>query len=555
MKNIKHFLKILFDGSLPYILYKLPEYMQNLKDFKRADFANIEAYYQKNKKQGIPERNVLVEGFMHLITENYYMALNLIFGHAYATNTIALITDWSRFDLKYLFKKYNILKTVCIFSWKNIYYRAKAIISYVKNLKNLSWSEDYGWHIFVDSIDIGDLIYDDFLRVVNLPTYRILDIKFRLFIISGLFRYFRYKDILTKYNITDIFITHPVYRIGILIRVAASLNRNITIWQRSGCECITISKAVATSGYIRKIRIYEPELMETIIGKYGKENLLNEYIIKMNERMNPVGDRNIDTTFVYKNNEINTVQGFINQYQKHRDGKNIFVFSHCFVDAVRLYETLYCDYYTWLYETLVFLAEKSHIHNIYVKPHPSEKMYKCSITVKSVVDEINRLYNADFIYLDKKIHNKVVFDLADTVLTAVGTIALEATPFGIPVLAGGKADYAKAKFVIQPETIKEYKAFLNTVEDLPEPSPEAIERAKLCFVLSEKYFGAPASFLAPFDWGLFMEDKRYNFQKLYTEFNEYYKTEVPLDNEPLYKMFLYMIEHDYHDTINFCIEN
>jgi hypothetical protein len=425
--------------------------------------------------------------------------------------------------------------------------------AFIRNIKKLTYKEDHGWCIVVDQINIGDIIYDEYLRYTNMPMCYNLNLKYSLFIINGLSQYYRFKSIIKRYKITDIIADDIVYiKSAGLIRAAASLNNSINVYHNMGTDNpYSISVRSVSKGHIREGMVYESYYIDDLVSRYGKLNLLAEYDVLMKKKMEGRISSNFDAEFVYKNTEINTQVDFIQYYQKYKGKKNIFIFSHAFVDAVKISRIFYSDYYTWLYQTLVYLSEKSHGHNIYVKPHPSEILFKCDITVKSVVDEINSKYHAKFVFLDKKVHNRIIFTLADSIVTATGTIAIEAVPHSIPVLVASYPRYEKAEIVVQPNNIKEYKLFLNHIEDLPSPSSEIVERAKLCFLLYEKYFYVPASFLTKIDSvSIIQFGNNYDFRKLYRQLNSLYTTNVTLNNEPLYKMFSYMIEKKHHDIIN-----
>jgi len=68
--------------------------------------------------------------------------------------------------------------------------------------------------------------------------------------------------------------------------------------------------------------------------------------------------KDIDNANVYLNTDINSIEELKIKYAIHQNAKNFFIYSHAFVDAVKYFETLYSDYYTWLYETLILLSKK-----------------------------------------------------------------------------------------------------------------------------------------------------------------------------------------------------
>jgi hypothetical protein len=550
MKNVVQWLRLIFEGSFISTLYSIGYHIKQLKQLKTVDFDNILNYYKSNKKQGIAEKNILIEyNLDEPFSVSLFMISYLFLSHKYVTNPVVIIKKWTLFEFKFLFRKYGVKKIVYLYSWNHLYYKMKAVATVIKNLQNLSYVENYGWHLFADGIDLGDLAYDEFLRFTNLPTYRHMDLKFLLFLINKMAIFYRYKSILKKYEITDMITSDIVYMSkGSVVRAAALLKKEIFVYYQTGQSKINLSVRKATTTLARRYQVYEEYYIEKIINKYGKQRLLVEYEEYMTKRMTGVSI-NFDAQFVYQNIEINNKNDFFTRFKKHRWGKNIFIFSHAFLDAVKCCETLYSDYYTWLYNTLVALVEKSHYHNIFVKPHPSEELYQCNITVRSVVDEINERYNGEIVYLDKKVHNDVVFKVCDAIITVCGTIALEAVPHGIPVLAAGKGSYNKANIVIQPQTIDDYLAYLTNIENTPAPAPETVEIAKLCFLLYEKYFFIKTFFFFFLDLSSVIKNN-VDILSFYAELNSFYSINKLLEEDPLYKMFCYMIDNDYNDTID-----
>jgi hypothetical protein len=556
LKKIKNILRLLLNGSLICIVYDLKTHLRRLKTLKQVDFSNINKYHSVNKKRGFPEKIVLIEMILEQPSAvSINSIVNLLISHKYVTKTIGIVKDRFCFEMKFFARKYNIQKLVYIFTWRNIHYKIRAIMAFVKNYKNLVYSDGSGLNIFVEGINIGDLIYDEFLRYTNLPTYRKLDLQYALFIINSLFYFYRYKSIIEKYNITDIVTSHTVYAVyANLIKAAASLDRKIAIynWGSSNPLNVSVNEVSRGSGeFIRKPLTYEKVLADKLIDTYGKDYILHEYDIYMKQRLSGVNKDDLTIKYAYNNVDVTTKSKFVENYMQYPNGKNIFIFSHAFVDAVRGCETLFSDYYTWLYQTMVFLAEKSHSHNIYIKENPLSPLYYCPVTTESVVKEVNSKYNANFFFLDKKVSNSVIFEIADSIVTSNGTIAIEAAPHGVPVLVAAFPIYKNANIVIQPSSIEEYKRYINSIENLPLPSREVIERAKICFMLYEKYFFVSASFLKKFNT---INGITPDFKEVFSEINSIYNLDILLEDEPLYKMFSYMLDNHHHDTIDLTLK-
>ena len=489
LKYIKHILSLSKRGTfLDYIIYYLKA-IPKVKRLKKIDFSNITIYFKENSSSVKSDRNVLLEFFSDFPAMVHNVCnRNLFLENLKNTNSIALLQHNSDIKMKYLARVYGINKFTSVYTYKNILYRYMSLIFLIKNFKFFKYKKTYGWSIVCEGIEIGDLIYDQFLRFTNLPTYRKIDLRFLLYIYNSIILFYRYKDILIENKITDIILSHDVYAdYGFFFRVAYLVDPDIKFYNGDTINLGYFTVQNATKGHIKKPRVLYKNDTVAIFSKFPKEALLKEYENIMLLRTSGKNHKDIDNANVYLGTDINSIEELKSKYAVHQEGKNFFVYSHAFVDAVKYFETLYSDYYTWLYETLILLSKKTLKHNFYVKAHPSEHIYKCDVTVKSVVDEINAKYGAKFIYLDKKINNNVVFTHADACFTCAGSIAFEAPCHGVPVFTTSNF-MEEVKTTINSMTIDEYKRNLETIDNIQRLSGDVIERARLYFVLFDKYF-------------------------------------------------------------------
>lgn len=489
LKYVKHILSLSKRGTfLDYIIYYLKA-IPKVKRLKKIDFSNITIYFKENSNSVKSDRNVLLEFFSDFPAMVHNVCnRNLFLENLKNTNSIALLQYNSDIKMKYLAKVFGINKFVSVYTYKNILYRYMSLIFLIKNFKFFKYKKKYGWSIVCEGIEIGDLIYDQFLRFTNLPTYRKIDLRFLLYIYNSIILFYRYKDILIENKITDIILSHDVYAdYGFFFRVAYLVDPDIKFYNGDTINLGYFTVQNATNGHIKKPRVLYKHDKVAIFSKFSKEILLREYENIMLLRTSGKHHKDIDNANVYLNTDINSIEELKIKYAIHQNAKNFFIYSHAFVDAVKYFETLYSDYYTWLYETLILLSKKTLKHNFYVKAHPSEHIYKCDVTVKSVVDEINAKYGAKFIYLDKKINNNVVFTHADACFTCAGSIAFEAPCHGVPVFTTSNF-MEEVKTTINSMTIDEYKRNLETIDNIQRLSGDVIERARLYFVLFDKYF-------------------------------------------------------------------
>ena len=164
LKYVKHILSLSKRGTfLDYIIYYLKA-IPKVKRLKKIDFSNIAIYFKQNSNSVKSDRNVLLEFFsdypamVHNICNR-----NLLLENIKNTNSIALLQHNSDIKMKYLARVYGINKFTSVYTYKNILYRYMSLIFLIKNFKFFKYKKTYGWSIVCEGIEIGDLIYDQFL--------------------------------------------------------------------------------------------------------------------------------------------------------------------------------------------------------------------------------------------------------------------------------------------------------------------------------------------------------------------------------------------------------
>lgn len=164
--------------------------------------------------------------------------------------------------------------------------------------------------------------------------------------------------------------------------------------------------------------------------------------------------------------------------------KTAVIFSHVLWDATFFFgESLFEDYEEWLVETVKAACANPAL-NWVVKIHP-DYVWKLKAMGGGQVGE--RLALAQFGVLPP--HVKVMlpetdistcslFDVADYCLTVRGTIGIEMSCLGIPVLTAGTGRYAGLGFTVDSASREEYLERLRHLHTLPRMSAEELRRAR-----------------------------------------------------------------------------
>ncbi len=519
------------------------------RQFDSLNLEKVESYWQSNISKSPIEnesRTVLVEMMFEHPGANLNSCLvYMMLAKKYQARAYAL-TEFGTINLVCkIANAFAIFKFVSIYRFLDLKNHSKALKETLRFFSVAKYDVNRGISFVLDGQEVGDLIYDEYLRMTSLPTCQEVNLVYLSLVYNSLYRYFRYKEIIRTTKATDVVITHNVYaKYGLLIKAAASISESIEIWVTSYTKPIGIARNKVSRNQIDKTQYFRKEYANLIRQHLSDFEIEREFSRIFKRRMEAKDENQIDVSFVYANNEINDVEHFRSAFQAD-ERKKVFVMAHAFVDAVRypLWQS-YSDNYIWLRETLRLLATRSHYDEIYVKPHPSESLYPCEATARELVNEINRECGGKIRYLDRKVHNRVVFDLAKAIITSHGTVAVEAPCVGIPVIACSSCQNEQAGTFFQAHSGSEYKELLDRMDELS-LSPEQLLNAKTAYLWFDEFSFADSELLP----GLSREGEG-DRAKAYAGINAAFRDAGPLEAQQLYLAFISMIDRGYNDFVN-----
>lgn len=205
---------------------------------------------------------------------------------------------------------------------------------------------------------------------------------------------------------------------------------------------------------------HESVLMGEMKGRYKKGTWFNRYGMKQKTRK--------------------TREEIERQLDLDTSKKTAVVFSHVLWDATFFYgNNIFETYEDWLIET-VRTAILNPSVNWLVKLHPH---YVWKIKKEGINEKIrdNSVISEEFGVLpnhvkllnpDTDISTFALFDVTDYCLTVRGTIGMEMSCFGIPVLTAGTGRYSNRGFTIDSESYEDYIDKLRHIQDLPSLNAE-----------------------------------------------------------------------------------
>ena len=218
--------------------------------------------------------------------------------------------------------------------------------------------------IRIDNILLGDLIYDDYLRTQMLATVDFKSEEFKNFFYESIQLYFFWKNFFEKNDIKSVVISHSVYLMGLLARLAISRKIPVYTTGMTNVQFLSKKNVRKNSHYENYNKIFQKidsKLKITLLN-HAKKNLEERFSGKKDIKilMDRYTDRKIysakksNRTFLEKSNKI-----------------KVLVAAHQFNDAVHAYGNfLFPDFFEWM----DFLGKCTYKTNYdwYIKFHPAE---------------------------------------------------------------------------------------------------------------------------------------------------------------------------------------
>jgi hypothetical protein len=302
----------------------------------------------------------------------------------------------------------------------------------------------------INNVHVGDIIYDSYLKLYNVPTIEVLDKKFINFFKNFIALYFYWEDYFKKNNVKVVMIMHDTYLTGIPARIAIS--KEIKTIVPTTQKIYQLNKKIPNTGkeflfYKDKFNKLKKTFKKKAL-KYSQKELVQKF-------------KGIKFNYYYPDahespfKKIYTKKKLSNKYK-------VLILTHSFIDSPNVYGGgLFPDSYQWF----IFLLKISKKTNYqwYVKTHSGFNNY--GDPTKKIVKNLISNYS-NIIWLDsRKSHNEIINEGIDAVLTSYGSAGSEYPFFNIPVInASLNNPHIKYNFNLHPKSIKSLQ---NIIYNLP----------------------------------------------------------------------------------------
>ena len=317
------------------------------------------------------------------------------------------------------------------------------------------------------NMNIGKLVYDDILHSTNdCYTLNKVEKKHIKLIWKAVLYIRKYNKIINKNEIQFVLLSHNEY-IGYATLAVASIC--------NGKKVVTVND-VEVSQYSHSNEIFWHKRFQTniknILMKESHELLAKKGENYLNDRI--YGELGLfDVKSAFGDKHFYTLDEVKNNITKNSN-KNVFIYMHVFSDAPHLSEmNMYKDYYDWICDTVAAIKDIQNV-NWFIKIHPSAYLYGETDKIKYMIQINNRK-----IYMVPDDFNSAsIKDVADAVVTCQGTVGIEASCMGIPVIITGKPFYGGFGFTLEPEDKREYHEMLRKCDQIKKLDNSKIKMAK-----------------------------------------------------------------------------
>lgn len=276
----------------------------------------------------------------------------------------------------------------------------------------------------------------------------------------------RYSKIIAKYNIDMALLSHNEYVDYGALAVAVIAN-NKTIVNISDFE-FSMNQSREGIYWHERHRIG----LESIISRHSIDELVEKGEKLLDARLSAKSGL-FDTKYAFANKKVYTREEMAERFS-HNTKKNVFIFMHVFSDAPHLSKmTMYRDYYEWLIDTIDKIKDIDNV-NWYIKAHPSAFLYGETDKIR----EMMQLSKGNIYWTPDDFNTSSIKNVADVIITCQGTVGIEASCMGIPVVVTGLPYYSHFGFTIEPKTRKEYYSLLNKLHKVQKLSKDKTRTAR-----------------------------------------------------------------------------
>lgn len=304
------------------------------------------------------------------------------------------------------------------------------------------------FNIKLNNINIGDLIYDTYIRFRSRPTVDIKDNFLKDVIYKSILTFEMLDSINNKFKIDYYFSVFCVY-INQGLPVRFLLKKNIKVYSWANFY-FYLKKIEKNHWYDENVYLFKKNFLKFT----NKKKLINNSKLELLKKLKNNSDFSAHPVkFFSEKNSINQIL-YLDKNKIINKSKGV-LFLQCFYDAPHYYGTgVFNDHYEWTVYTLQLI--KKYNLPIAIKKHPNalEESKKIFNRLQLNYSELNWLPDT-VLNIDLLKNKNVVFFISNT-----GSILYEAAFAGKTSISGGANRTSSYNFSYNPKSVNEYKNIL-----------------------------------------------------------------------------------------------
>lgn len=363
----------------------------------------------------------------------------------------------------------------------NAWRRIASFLAAARIMRTLAKPEDIV-ELRYGGVKVGDLIYDDTLKMSGLKTIARIDRNVAAALRRSYYYYLQYRAVFRRRRYRCYVATHTTYsEYGILCRVALACGVPVietTDIQMSYHEGMSDDRLPTYHDGIRRAIVQEladPQADSPALYAAAEEALQKRLASQV---------RQLDTDRAFRG-RVYTRPELCSALQIAPDAKIGFVLAHIFADSPHIScRMLYADYFQWLTRTFEICRRAADVTWV-VKPHPSCDFHH----EQGMVEKMVAALDAPNVKLcPPDLNTRSLESCADAVVTVHGTAGIEFACVGVPVILAGQPFFASFGFTIEPATIPDYERTLLGLRAIEPLSETQRRRAIQIFGVWERQF-------------------------------------------------------------------
>jgi len=375
------------------------------------------------------------------------------------------------FALEFLHEVYNrLFDTIIFYKWKKLY-KAIGIQTFEKiniplfakrkfqinKFKHFLNKKNF-FNFNIKGINIGDILYDTYLRFRVQPTLLMKDYFLHKLIICSNLILLKLDKLYKKYQFKIFFTSFTTYiHHGLPVRFF--LKKKVKVF--SGQNTSQYNKKISKNDTRHSEDFSQYKNKKDIIKKNKK--FLHFSQLDLNYRFSKIVKKSY---FSYMGTDPYNLKKNSNLNLKILDEIDGVMFLQDFYDSPHCWGKLaFDDFYIWTLYTLNII--KKYKLKIAIKPHPNS--WHNSVDSIIIYERLKKKY-PDIIWLDKNFPNKIIFKKIKFGISGNGTVLFELAYHGIKALSCGVYPGIDFNFTIHADNKYQYRYNLLNVKKIKKPN-------------------------------------------------------------------------------------